>query len=169
MGRFLSHQWTSIENGSSVTNAHAMVFVSMNTLCVPCLLGNRWDDSHQTRNENGSSVTNAHAMIFISSWLAWIPCVFRVFWEIDGTIPTKLVTKTEAQWPMPMPWYSLAWMTIRPRCLLRGSAFSKIPLPVLKTPLRTPLDRLMLVALLTVCWFVTQECRWSREGGDVPF
>ena len=49
-----------------MTNAHAMVFVSMNTLCVPCLLGNRWDDSHQTRNENGSSVTNAHAMIFIS-------------------------------------------------------------------------------------------------------
>ena len=131
MGRFLSHQWTSIENGSSVTNAHAMVF--------------------------------------ISSWLAWIPCVFRVFWEIDRTIPTKLVTKTEAQWPMPMPWYSLAWMTIRPRCLLRGSAFSKIPLAVLKTPLRTPLDRLMLVALLTVCWFITQEYRWSREGGDVPF
>ena len=49
-----------------MTNAHAMIFVSMNTLCVACLLGNRWDDSHQTRNENGSSVTNARAMIFIS-------------------------------------------------------------------------------------------------------
>ena len=50
--------------------------------------------------------------------LAWIPCVFRVFWEIDGTIPTKLATKTEAQWTIPM----------LPCCLLRCSAFSKIPL-----------------------------------------
>ena len=75
MGRFLSHQRTSIENGSSVTNAHAMVFVSMNTLCVPCLLGNRWDDSHQTRNENGSSVTNDHAIILISLNNLCVPCL----------------------------------------------------------------------------------------------
>ena len=136
---------------------------------IPCVFRVFWeiDGTIPTKLVTKTEAQWPMPMLWYS--LAWIPCVFRVFWEIDGTIPTKLVTKTEAQWPMPMPWYSLAWMTIRPRCLLRGSAFSKIPLPVLKTPLRTPLDRLMLVALLTVCWFITQEYRWSREAGDVPF
>lgn len=39
-----SRQWTRNENGSSVNNAHTLIFISMNTLCVPCLLGN----AHQT-------------------------------------------------------------------------------------------------------------------------
>ena len=77
---FLGNRWddshqTRNENGSSVTNDHAIILISLNNLCVACLLGNRWDDSHQTRNENGSSVTNGHDMIFISMDTLCVPCL----------------------------------------------------------------------------------------------